>query len=297
MATYKKSIGMWGAHDLAGGDPKKLLDLARQADAAGIDQLNFTDHVIMSENTGVYPFGDFPVPPQYPWFEPMILMSMIAGSTSHVRVATGVLIAPLRPAALLAKMAATLDVLSGGRLDLGIGTGWQREEYDACGLPFEGRLARMDDQVRAMRALWREPPVTFHSETVNIERLYSTPLPVQEGGVPLWYGTSATEENARRIAELGDGWVPIQSRREFIREGTARIRAAFEAAGRDPSTLRVRAVAPPALNAQGEPDLDRVEEVVEPLLEAGATHIEFLPYMYVRKPEDFPPFFERIAAL
>ena len=121
MATYKKSVGMWGAHDLAGGDPKLLLDLARQADAAGIDQLNFTDHVIMSENTGVYPFGDFPVPPQYPWFEPLVLMSMIAGATSRVRVATGVLIAPLRPAALLAKMAATLDVLSGGRLDLGIG--------------------------------------------------------------------------------------------------------------------------------------------------------------------------------
>ncbi len=297
MATYKKSIGMWGTHDLAGGDPRKLLDLARQADAAGIDQLNFTDHVIMSENTGVYPFGDFPVAPQYPWFEPMVLMSMIAGCTSRVRVATGVLIAPLRPAALLAKMAATLDVLSGGRLDLGVGTGWQREEYDACGLPFEGRLARLDDQVRAMRALWSGSPVTFHSETVNIEQLYSLPLPVQEGGVPLWFGISPTEENARRIAEFGDGWVPIKGSRKFIREGSSLIRAAFEAAGRDPSTLCVRAVAPPALNAQGEPDLDRVEEVVEPLVEAGATHIEFLPYMYVRAPEDFPPFFERIAAL
>ncbi len=297
MATYKKSVGMWGAHDLAGGDPKLLLDLARQADAAGIDQLNFTDHVIMSENTGVYPFGDFPVPPQYPWFEPLVLMSMIAGATSRVRVATGVLIAPLRPAALLAKMAATLDVLSGGRLDLGIGTGWQREEYDACGLPFEGRLERLDDQVRAMRTLWRDAPATFHSETVNINQLYSLPMPVQEGGVPLWYGISPTPENARRIAELGDGWVPIQSRPAFISEGSSLIRHAFEEAGRDPDTLRVRAVAPPALNEQGEPDLDRIEEVIEPLLEAGATHIEFLPYMYVRSADDFPHFFERVAAL
>ena len=297
MANYKICVGMYGVQDLCGGDPLKILEVARVADEVGIDQLSFTDHVIMSENTSVYPFGDFPVPPEYPWFEPMTTMAMVAGATRRVRFATSVLIAPLRSAVLLAKMAATLDVLSAGRLDLGIGTGWQKEEYIASGIPFEGRLARLDDQVRAMRRLWSEAPVSISSATVSFERLYSLPHPVQPGGVPLWFGLKPNDANAARIAEFGDGWVPIQSRPEFIRPGVEKIRAAFVAAGRDPATLRVRAVAPPVLDDSGTPDLARAAEVIAPLVEAGATHIEFMPYMYVRSFEEFKPFFEQLLRI
>lgn len=297
MPNYKVCIGMFGVQDLCGGDPRKVLEVAKLADEAGIHQLNFTDHVIMGENTGKYPFGDFPVPFEYPWYEPMVLMSAVAGITRRVRVATGVLIAPLRPAALLAKMAATLDVLSDGRLDLGIGIGWQREEYEACGIPFEGRMARLDDQVRAMHILWQQVPADFASPTVSFQRLYSKPFPVQEGGVPLWYGVKATEENAARIAELGNGWVPIQSRPDFIAPGVEMIRKAFREAGRDPASLRVRAVVPPALDDNGKPCLDKVAEVAGPLLDAGATHLEFMPYMYVQNYEGFQPFFEKLVSL
>ena len=297
MADFKICIGMFGVQDLCGGDPGKILEVAKLADTAGIHQLNFTDHVIMGENTDRYPFGDFPVPFEYPWYEPMVLMSAVAGATSRVRVATGVLIAPLRPAALLAKMAATLDVLSGGRLDLGIGTGWQREEYDACGIDFEQRMARLDDQVRAMRLLWREAPADFNSPTVSFARVYSKPFPLQEGGVPLWYGVKATPENAARIAELGSGWVPIQNRPDFIASGVEVIGKAFVDAGRDPASLCVRAVAPPVLDDRGQPCLERAMDAVQPLLEAGATHVEFMPYMYVRDYDSFAPFFKTLASL
>ena len=297
MADYKICIGMFGVQDICGGDCRQIIEVSKIADSCGIDSLTFTDHVIMSENTGVYPFGDFPVPPEYPWFEPLTTMAVIAGATHNIRLATGVLIAPLRPAALLAKIAATFDVLSGGRLDLGIGTGWQKEEYIACGLPFDKRMRRLDDQVRAMRQLWSGYPVTVQSETVSFENLYSLPQPLQKGGVPLWYGVKPSAENIARISELGDGWVPIQSRPEFIAPVVKKLRQSFVEAGRDADQLRVRAVAPPALNSSGHPDLDRVEAVIEPLLEAGATHIEFMPYMYVQKQDEFAGFFERLAAL
>jgi probable F420-dependent oxidoreductase len=295
MAKYTVGVGMFGVQDLCGGDTGALIDVAQMADESGVTQLNFTDHVIMSENTGVYPFGDFPVPPEYPWFEPLTLMSVIAGATKRIRLGTGVLIAPLRPAVLLAKIVATLDVFSKGRLDLGIGTGWQKEEYIACAVPFENRMQRLDDCVRTMRLLWSKAPASHKSDTVNFERMYSVPAPVQKGGVPLWYGLKANEENAARIAEFGSGWIPIQSRPEFISSGVQILSEAFSARGRDPKELQVRALAPLALDSKGQACLDKAPEVIAPLLEAGATHIEFMPYMYVQKKADFEGFFKTIS--
>ena len=296
MANFKTCVAMYGVHDHFGGDPNGFLEFARMADRAGVHQLTFTDHVIMSENTDKYPFGPFPVAPDYPWFEPLTMLSAICAVTERVRLTTAVLIAPLRPAPLLAKTVATLDRLSRGRVDLGVGTGWQREEYVACGLPFEGRAARLADQLRALRALWSEAPASLRSETVSFERLYSLPFPAQER-LPIWFGVKPTEENARLIAELGDGWVPIQTRVDFIRDGVSTIRRAFERAGRDPSELRVRAVAQPMRDAAGRSELGRAVELVQPLVEAGATHIEFMPWMFVQGREDLEPFVETVGNL
>jgi len=296
MGNYQTCIGMFGFQDLCGGDAARMIEMAQMADAAGIGQMNFTDHVIMSDNTDKYPFGDFPVPPDYPWFEPMVMMSAMAGATRRIRLATGVLIAPLRPAALLAKMAATLDVVSGGRLDLGIGVGWQSEEYEACGFSYEACWEMLDEQVRLMHQLWSEAPVSFSSPKLRVERLYSLPHPLQEGGVPLWYGVRPTPENAKRIAEFGQGWVPIRNTPQAIGEGVGVIREAFQAAGRDPDTLRVRVVVPPEMDAEGRPDIDRaLGEHVGPLLEAGATHLEFMTSIYVHEFQGLGPFFEKLA--
>ena len=134
-----------------------FLDLARAAEDAGVDRIVVVDHVVMGPHTDKYVWGKFPVPPDAPWFEPITMLTAIAAVTERVRLATGILIVPLRPAAFLAKQIATLDQLSNGRVDLGVGTGWQREEYDAAGVPWDERWQRLDDgrEVRVVARVGR----------------------------------------------------------------------------------------------------------------------------------------------
>src|SRR5437867_1836310 len=296
MEPLRIWLGVYGLETLFGGDPRGLIEVARHAEAAGLDQINITDHVVMSARTDRYPFGKFPLPPEYPWFEPLTMLAAIAGATSRIRLATGVLITPLRPAVLLAKIAATLDVVSGGRLDLGVGTGWQREEYEASGIPFAGRMARMDDQLRACRVLWRDAPASFESATVRFEGIWSNPKPLQSP-LPLWFGVAPTEVNAQRIAELGQGWIPIYPDTAFIRKGVDLLHRAFENARRDPAELRVRAQTPVAYGANRIGDLDASLAAIDAARAAGATDIEFMGINFVRRADQLPAFLERIGKL
>lgn len=295
MANFGVAVGMFGVHNYFGGDARGYIEAARLADQAGVDQVVFTDHVVMGERTDRYPYGAFPLPPSEPWFEPLTLLSAIAAVTNRVQLATGVLIAPLRPAALLAKICATLDTLAPGRLQLGIGTGWQREEFEAVGLDFDKAWTLLDDGVRAMQLLWREAPASFASSTVNFERVYSTPMP-RDRGIPLWYGVKPTPRQAQRIAELGAGWIPISSEFEYVREGSARIREAFAAAGRDPATLQVRAHLPIHYDASGAGELERSIADIPAMVAAGATVVEFEHHPYIRDPAQLPEFYARVAA-
>src|SRR5262245_45371955 len=167
------SVTISGLSRLFGDDLAAVVDVARAADEAGIHQLVMPDHLAIGTRTDRYPFGSrFPYPPEEPWLEPLTVLAAFASATRRVRLATGVLITPARSALGVAKTAATLDVLSRGRLDLGVGTGWQREEFTEPGLPFVGRTARMDDAVRAWRVVWeQEPPVTFTSPTISFTDL------------------------------------------------------------------------------------------------------------------------------
>jgi probable F420-dependent oxidoreductase len=206
-----------------------------------------------------------------------------------------VLIAPLRPALLLAKTVATLDVLSGGRLDLGVGLGWQREEFAASGVPFAKRGARLEDQLRACRALWSGGPASFRSETVSFDELRCFPRPLQPGGPPLWLGVAANERNAARMAELGAGWLPMESEPEAIARGVALLRRAFATAGRDPDTLGVRANAPVASDAAGRPDLDATLAALPRLRDAGVSIAGFALARFVRSQGEIPAFLARLA--
>ena len=184
--------------------------------------------------------------------EPLTTLAAIAGATSRVRLVTGILIAPLRQAVVLAKTVASLDALSGGRVDLGVGVGWQPEEYAAVGVPFERRWSRLDDTMRACRVLWRRVPASFTSPTVSFDDVYCTPLPAQ-ARLPVWYGAAMTDRLAARIAELGDGWYPVGApTAEELRTGGDVARKAFAEAGRDPSTLGVRRALVPVRTEGGE---------------------------------------------
>lgn len=282
MSAARLAVNMFGLAGLYGGDARGLVRAAQTAEELGYEQVVFQDHVCMGEQLQEYPFGTFPLPPEAPWLEPMVLMSAVAAATERVRLSTAVLIAPLRPAALLAKMAATLDQLSHGRLDLGVGVGWQREEYQAQGLDFDARWSLFDDGLRACRKLWSEYPASFSSSSVNLQRIYSTPLPLQQP-LPLWFGVAATPRQARRIAELGQGWLPITQDATELQRGIALIRQAFQAAGRRPGELQVRAILKPVQGKAGA-DLGATLAGAGRLRAAGVDILEIVPVHFARSP-------------
>jgi probable F420-dependent oxidoreductase len=292
------SITISGLTRLFGGDLAALLDAARAADDAGIHQLVLPDHVVMGPRVDRYPFGKFPFGPEEPWVEPLTMLAAMAAVTKRVRLATGVLITPLRPAVLLAKTAATLDVLSRGRLDLGVGTGWQREEFDAVGVSYTGRTARMDDIVRACQALWtREPPVSFSSPTVSFQDLWCEPRPVQPEGIPVWFGGGANEATAGRVAELGVGWMPIGLMpRDELARAIELFRSAFESAGRDAAGLGVRAGIAAVTRDDRSLDLDRTLAPVLELQGLGVTMVSFALGRFLRNADDVGRFFADVGA-
>ncbi len=256
------------------GEWRGFVDLGRAADDAGIDRIVVVDHVVMGPHTEKYAWGKFPVPPDAPWLEPLTMLSAVAAVTTRVRLATGILIAPLRPAALLAKQVATLDQVSGGRVDLGVGAGWQREEYDAQGLSFENRGQLLDDVLAACRVLWRDTPAELDAPTLSFRDIYCEPKPVQAGGVPIWIAGTLHSRNLARVVEHGAGWIPIMGETiEGIATGVARIRDAFAAAGRGPSMLQVQAPLRMAMADDGRPDLAASMASVPELVAAGATDV------------------------
>ena len=293
--NVKLTLGIYGLEHFHGGDMRAVIDLVGQAEAMGYDQMNITDHVVMGENTHRYPYGEFSTAPDANWWEPVVIMSAIAAATRTIRLGTGILIGPLRSAVLLAKQAATLDALSGGRLDLGLGTGWQREEYEASGIPFEDRGQRLRDQVAACKVLWRDAPANFSSETTRFENIYCRPAPVQPGGVPLWFGLAPTDANRRLIVEHGVGWLPIFNDPQQLRAPIAQLREEFAAAGRDSDELQVRATLNVAYRADGSADIDASLANAEAQVAAGVTQIEMLPVALTRKPEEIVPVMQTVA--
>ncbi|WP_214412808.1 TIGR03619 family F420-dependent LLM class oxidoreductase [Sphaerisporangium fuscum] len=256
------------------GEWRRYLDLARMAEDEGVERVVVVDHVVMGRNTHAYPWGRFPGTPEEPWLEPLTVLSAVAGATSRLRLATGVLIAPLRGAALLAKTAATLDVISGGRLDLGVGAGWQREEYDAAGADWERRGRLLTDTIAACAVLWRDSPASFASETVNFSDVWCEPKPLQPGGVPLWIAGTLHARNLERLTRWGSGWIPIMGETPGgVAAGTAVIREAWSRAGRDPAGLGVQASIPVLRDAAGIPDLARSMETVPELVASGGTAV------------------------
>jgi probable F420-dependent oxidoreductase len=201
-----------GLHALgigSGANRDVIDEVARAAERCGFATLWSGEHVVMvDQSRSRYPYADdghIAVPAEADWIDPMIGLSFAAAATSSIRIATGVLLLPEHNPVLLAKQAATLDTLSGGRLTLGIGIGWSREEFDALGVPFTGRAGRAAEYVAAMRTLWREEVASFDGDFVRFGSIRVNPKPFRDSAIPIVIGGNS-EPALRRAASWGDGW-------------------------------------------------------------------------------------------
>jgi len=292
----KLAVDLSGLHAWCGGDQRAVVDLVELAERKGFDQVCLGDHVIMGEDTSNYPYGKFHAPSDWPWIEPLTILTAIAARTSTIRLNTGVLLSPLRPAVFLAKQVASLDVLSHGRVDLGIGTGWQKAEYEASGVPFDQRAELMYEQVRVCRELWRNAPASFHGKYHSFDRLHSLPRPRQGADLPIWFGVPPTERNIARLAELGHGWMPLGLTLEQTAAGIRRIQAAFTARHRDPATLSVSHILVPEFGPDGVGDIEEAARQFPIWSAIGVNVLRLFPTMFCRSRDQYEFFLDRSIA-
>jgi probable F420-dependent oxidoreductase len=258
---------------IGSGARREVIDaVARHAEAAGFCTLWAGEHVVMVDRgASRYPYADdgqLAVPADADWLDPMIALSFAAAATSSIRLATGVLLVPEHNPLILAKQAASLDRLSGGRFVLGVGVGWSREEFAALGIPFERRGARADEYLAAMRALWREDPVSFHGEFASFTDIRVNPKPVRDRQIPVIVGGNS-DAALRRAARVGDGWYGFNlAGVDHVRERVQRLRELCAAADRDPAELYLAvALAQPAsggIEELGELGIDELVLVDTP---------------------------------
>ncbi len=286
-----------GTH-VHGGNPRGIIELAKRAEGAGADGIVLADHVLLGKHVDRYPWGKFPFPPDAPWLEPLTMLTAIAVATERLKLTTGILIVPLRPATLLAKTVSTIDVLSGGRVELGVGTGWQEEEFTAEGVDHASRGRILTDYVAACRALWRDSPASFKSPSVSFDDVWSEPRPLRDGGPPVLFSGTLTPRNVARIVELGDGWIPIMGETaEGIANGVEQLRAEYAAADRPPDDLRVRAPLPPRKGSEGAPSLPATLDGAEALAELGVTDLNLPLTAFVRDEAGITPWFNELGRL
>jgi probable F420-dependent oxidoreductase len=255
------------------------------------------EHVALGGDTSSYAWGTFGYPPDAPWLEPLTTIAAMAAVTERVLFMTGILIAPLRSAVMLAKQAATVDVLSGSRLVLGVGTGWQPEELAAGGVPFAERGARMTEVVAACRALWSNAPATFRGRWTNFDEVWSEPRPARPGGVPVWFGGGLSPRMLARLVELGDGWMPLMgSTAAGIAADLERVDEALRAGGRTRAGFDVAALVAPVRDDSGKASLGRTLEAARALGEGGVTMASLYWPRFASAERDGTAWIERVAA-
>ncbi len=218
-------------------DPGAVRAYAETADALGYDYLLAYDHVLGANPHRPGGWAGRPYDYQDMFHEIFVLFGYLAGITERLQLVSGIVIAPQRQTALLAKQAAAIDVLSGGRLILGLGIGWNEVEYEALGMNFHDRGRRVEEQVELMRALWTERLVDFQGQYHRIPDAGLHPLPLQRP-IPIWFGGGA-ERALRRMARIGDGWLATGMDLADLRDKLARLRGFLSEAGREEAEFGV----------------------------------------------------------
>lgn len=225
-------------------DPEVLIPFVQRAETLGYESVWTAEHVIIPKTyTSVYPYnprGKLPFPADAPIIDPLVALTFIAATTTRVRLGTGVNILPQTNPLYLAKWASSLDHLSQGRLMLGVGIGWLREEFEAIGVPFAHRGRRADDYLQALKAVWSGEEVNYHGEFVHWQGFMMRPRPVQPGGVPLVIG-GVSPAAIRRAVRYGDGWYVIAKDLNEYRSHMQALAAECARQGRNQSELEITA--------------------------------------------------------
>lgn len=244
------------------GAQRAVIDaVAVAAERHGFATLWAGEHVVMVDQpTSRYPYsadGRLAVPAAADWVDPLIGLSFAAAVTTTIGLATGVLLLPEHNPVLVAKQAATLDRLSGGRFTLGVGIGWLREEFDALGVPFERRATRTAEYVAAMRVLWRDDIGSFAGEFVNFEHVRANPIPVRDRRIPIMVGGNS-DAALRRVVDWGDGWYGFAlADVAAVADRVALIRRRCSETGRDLRELRLAV----ALQDRRDTDIEALAEL------------------------------------
>ena len=280
-------LSIW-VSTIAPSDPgtwQPMFDKVRAADRAGVDRVVLTgEHVVLGEHLDVYgspevggqPGAQHITGSDGHFLEPIVTMSMLAAITSRVRLTSGIMLAALRRPIVLAKAAATLDVLSGGRLDLGVGVGWQREEYEAAGLDFDARGRLLDHSLEVCQTLWREPVARYSSPELSFERIHAMPKPTQAGGVPIWVAGNVKRPAMRRLARFGTGWIPWGEASQdpaVLIETIPAMRDAVAEFGRDPADIQVAGGIPVVFGKDKNPLVEATMDAVPKVVDAGVTDV------------------------
>ena len=277
--------------------PGSLTRLAQEGEALGFGYATFSDHVVIpTDSTANYPYtdsGEFPATSRGERHEQLTEVMFVAAKTTRLRLVTSVMVVPHRPALLTAKILSTIDVLSGGRLTLGVGAGWLQEEFEALQAPnFAARGKVTDEYLLAAKELWTAPRPRFAGDHVRFDNITFEPKPVQKGGPPIWVGGESGPA-LRRTAKLGDAWYPIGTNPSFpldslarYRAGVAKLRGLVEKERRDPARIglayRVQKYGPevPPVAGDGERRMfsgapERIADDLKALRDLGVAAIDF----------------------
>ncbi len=266
-------IGLHFPQAEIGADFKVIRDFVQTAEELGFSHINVPDHVIQTQT----PRGPRPLADNYttafPHHETMTTLAFIAGVTTTIGVSSAVIIMPQRPAVLTAKQAAQIDVLSGGRMRLAIGIGWNEPEYEALDMNFRNRATRIEEQIEVCRKLWTEEHVTYEGKYHTINDAGFAPMPIQRP-IPIWIGAIANPA-VKRAGRLADGWLVIAMDQpgDDTKAKFDSFYAAAEGAGRDPKSLGIEAT----VWAGEDEDVDDWMNTAQAWKDLGVTQLLFRP--------------------
>jgi probable F420-dependent oxidoreductase len=265
-------LGVTFSHPDLGDDPAFLKDFAQAAEGAGFDHLLAAEHVIGGHPDRLR--GDKVHTYDVVYHEPFVLFGFLGAVTRHLELVTSILILPQRPTVLVAKQAAELDLLTGGRLRLGVGVGRNWMEYEALNEDFSNRGARIEEQVDVLRRLWTQELVTYDGTWHHLDRMGLNPMPVQRP-IPIWMGSyvgQVVEKVIRRIGRLADGWLPQMPPGDELAAVLGRLRGYAAEAGRDPASIGVEGSMP----IKRDDDPERWVTRAKAFADLGATHLRVM---------------------